>query len=605
MKKSIPTVMLLAGSAMLVLPVLADAPKAKLVPNDLAVKELAVGTCLFRDRGFTLQECPDVLKGVGFLSGPFADDPSERVVIASEGVVTVISPKSGPVSQANLLKEQGFAIDASIPEFQAWGKLGCDRASVWRKVAKAGEGIRFGKWAIVCDFDEANQRVERPTPKNRALVESLRKELTPEEVQDVNVTSPDYAVWIPPNPSKRQERTEAATHDTYNDHFQVIYDETRKCHYAFWTQATRESMPDHHTAFRKSTDGGRTWSPIRHLAGTTNTNRAETAKYIGASWQQPMLAKTGRLYVLWCRGYDHLMGGRYSDDGGQTWSEPQIVNFDPRTPREKAEKAGRAAWWCNWQRPLRLGPEGHFLVGSSRGGDGLEFWEFPNIDENPEIPDVKVVVHSNGDKALKVPKDETGHAICEEASIMRLPDGRLFAVMRATGGAAVWSESRDQGRSWRRPEQLRTEDGGRLIRHSVSPCPVYDWKGCEAGSGTYFGLFHLDVTDHRGPLYLVPGHFTPKAHQPVSFTGMPKLFEPRSHWNSYYTSYTTDPETGVGTLWYPDCAKYYLLGRDITADFIGEAQADNENHAPGSSRKFRTPTAFSRVSRVSPRRSRS
>ena len=45
------------------------------------------------------------------------------------------------------------------------------------------------------------------------------------------------------------------------------------------------------------------------------------------------------------------------------------------------------------------------------------------------------------------------------------------------------------------------------------------------------------------------------------------LFEPRSHWNSFYTSYTIAPD-GTGTLWYPDAAKFYLLGRDIMADLM-------------------------------------
>ena len=547
-------------------PALVAPAKAQLVPNALAARELDVGACLFRDRSFTLKECPAALKGAVYLAGPFADAPSVRAVVAASGIVTVISPKSGPVSQAALLKEQGFSVDESIPEFQAWGRLGCDKASVWRKYARKGEGISFGKWAVICDFDADNLRVERPTDKNRALMERLRRELTAEEVLDVNATSPDYAVWIPPHPSKRAARVKAATHDTYNDHFQVIYDERRNCHYAFWTQATREPMCDHHTAFRKSVDGGRTWSPIVHLAGTTNTNPALAGTCVSASWQQPMLAKGGRLYVLWSRGHDHKMAGRYSDDGGETWTAEELVDFDTRTPREVKEGALRAAWWCNWQRPLRLGPDGHFLVGSSRGKDGLEFWEFLNIDENPEVRDIRIAVHSNGDKALKVPPDENGRSVCEEASIVKLPDGRLFAVMRATGGAAVWSVSSDQGRTWMQPEQLRTKDGGELIRHSVSPCPVYDWKGCEAGSGVYFGLFHLEVTDHRGPLYLVPGTFNPAARQPVEFTGSPKLFEPRSHWNSFYTSYTDID--GKGTLWYPDAAKFYLLGRDITPDFF-------------------------------------
>ncbi len=69
------------------------------------------------------------------------------------------------------------------------------------------------------------------------------------------------------------------------------------------------------------------------------------------------------------------------------------------------------------------------------------------------------------------------------------------------------------------------------------------------------------MTDHRGPLFLVPGFFNPKAHQPVEFTGRPKLIVPRSHWNSLYASYTV--VDGEGILWYSDAAKFYLLGKVI------------------------------------------
>jgi nucleoside 2-deoxyribosyltransferase len=148
-------------------------------------------------------------------------------------------------------------------------------------------------------------------------------------------------VFIPPEPGKRHARVAAASHDTYNDHFQVLRDPARGCLYAFWTQATREPMCDHHIAFRRSDDGGHTWRPLQILAGTLSTNRSDLAHTPGASWQQPMLTKTGRLYVLWSRNPDHLVGGRYSDDGGETWSEPEIVAFDPRTPREKAENQQR------------------------------------------------------------------------------------------------------------------------------------------------------------------------------------------------------------------------------------------------------------------------
>ncbi len=538
-----------------------SAEKAQLERTTLVARTLKKGVTLFRDRTFALKECPKLLEGAPFLVGPFADAPSVRAKVLKGGEITVISPgmKYSTVSQEKLLREQGFELDASIPQFQAWGKWVVDKALVWRKVAKVGEEIVFGKWAIVCDFDAENMDVEVVSERSAALEKALTAELagTPRAdwVSDIMVTKPDFAVYIPQQ--RRNMKKMLETHDTYNDHFQVIWDERRKILYAFWTQATWEQLPDHHTAFRKSMDRGRTWTPLRAIAGdVAGTNRPQKA-----SWQQPMLTKSGRLYCLWSSGDGNKMKGIYSDDAGDTWSAEGTVPVDLRTEREIKEGRTHTGWWCNWQRPLRLGENGNYLVGSSRGGDGVEFWEFPNIDDDPEIKDIVVTRHCTGDKALKVPKDENGRAVCEEPAIMKLPDGRLFAVMRASGGAAVWSESRDCGKTWTQPEQLHTKDGGELIKHSVSPAPAYDWKGPEAGSGLYFGCFHLEVTDHRGPLFLVPGFFNPKAHQPVEFTGRPKLIVPRSHWNSLYASYTVID--GEGILWYPDAAKFYLLGKVI------------------------------------------
>ena len=149
------------------------APRAQLVPGTLAVRDLEVGACLFRDRSFTLKELPDQLKGSVFLAGPFADEPSVRAEVVRDGVLTVLSPEFGAVSQAKLLTEQGFVMDESIPAFQAWGKLAIDRARVWRKQVKKGDRITFGKWAVLCGFDASNMRVERATAKNKDLIERL------------------------------------------------------------------------------------------------------------------------------------------------------------------------------------------------------------------------------------------------------------------------------------------------------------------------------------------------------------------------------------------------------------------------------------------------
>ena len=155
------------------------------------------------------------------------------------------------------------------------------------------------------------------------------------------------------------------------------------------------------------------------------------------------------------------------------------------------------------------------------------------------------------------------HAV-EEACIVGLPDGRLFAVMRTSLGYPIWSVSEDDGQHWSRPEVLRERDGGAPILHPRSPCPIYDLDGPEARSGHY-ALFVHDTFDfngltsyqNRGPLYRRDGRFVAGAHQPVWFEG-PELFSPRESGNSFYTSYTA--LDGVGTLWFGD-GKFYLFGK--------------------------------------------
>ena len=161
----------------------------------------------------------------------------------------------------------------------------------------------------------------------------------------------------------------------------------------------------------------------------------------------------------------------------------------------------------------------------------------------------------------------------EEAAIVKLPDGRLFALMRSSLGWPVWSQSRDSGRTWSGLKALLDAEG-KPIPHPRSPCPLYDWKGLEAGSGKYFALVHMkfDFTaktayQTRGPLYLIAGEYDPTGDQPIRFAA-PKLFAPRKTGNSFYTSYTV--VDGQGVLWFND-RKYYLLGRKIGSEWFGDS----------------------------------
>ena len=382
---------------------------------------------------------------------------------------------------------------------------------------------------------------------------------------DIDVLPHDFTVFVPSQPGNR-----------FNDHFHVLEDPARGLLYAFWTQGSFETANDERVVFSKSADGGRSWTEPVMLAGSPSLDNPQPV----AAWQQPMISRSGRIYLLWNQETTvkkHLQGilcGRYSDDAGTTWSQPETVPFPIRFQADPQDPS-LPPIWCMWQRPLRFGQDGRYLAGCSRydrkGIARVEFWQYENIDEDPEIRDIRISFFNTGEQSFdssKVERDEAylprEGCITEEACIIGLPVGMIFAVMRTSIGHPVWSVSADNGHTWSRPEVLREKDGGPAILQPCSPCPIYDLKGPEARSGHY-ALFVHDAFDfnsptsyqNRGPLYRRDGVFVPGAHQPVWFEeGV--LFSPRETGNSFYTSFTA--LNGESVLWFGD-HKYYLFGK--------------------------------------------
>lgn len=413
------------------------------------------------------------------------------------------------------------------------------------------------------------------------------------ESPDPQVNRPDFTCYVPRQPYVEMARDRSVLDptlrgDSYNDHFQVIADKRRACLHAFWTQASWEGAEDQHIAYSRSADGGRTWTDVIVLAGS----ETRAAPHRRASWQQPMLSKSGRLYCLWNQQTTDLpphcgeLYGRYSDDGGETWGEVGRVPFDRRMDADPEDPSVPPSW-CNWQRPLRLGENGRFLVGCSRHGKApyddrygckVEFWQFDNLDEIKDVKDLKISYFATDRKAFSATSLErlggflASEPAVEEAGLVKLPDGRLFALMRSSVGSPVWAQSRDAGRTWSDPKILLDENG-KPIPHPRSPCPIYDWDGCEAASGLYFALVHNmfdfgntkgNAYQKRGPLYLIAGKFDPVGDQPIRFSA-PKPFAMRNSGNAFYTSYTK--VNGRGVLWFNDL-KYYLYGRYIGSEWM-------------------------------------
>ncbi len=72
----------------------------------------------------------------------------------------------------------------------------------------------------------------------------------------------------------------------------------------------------------------------------------------------------------------------------------------------------------------------------------------------------------------------------EVQPIVKLPDGRLFCVIRTSSGSPFWSVSADTGETWIQPRRLLRRDGGAPLLHPLSPCPL-----SQCGTARrYFGI---------------------------------------------------------------------------------------------------------------------
>lgn len=419
----------------------------------------------------------------------------------------------------------------------------------------------------------------------------------------LHITNPDYVVYVP-------SVDDDSVSDTGNEHF-LVFDGPGGSLMAVWTQSSQEcyspDLPaDQHIAFSRSDDEGVTWSKPRAIAGPARPSAAYMA-----SWGYPLVSRSGRIYVLYNQhigkhdSFYHHTGwvhGIYSDDGGNSWSAPQNVPV-ARSINDNPDLSYPPNMLC-WQKPLRLGTNNTYFAGFTRWSSNavhpnptsdwrshdarVEFMRFENVDDNPEPGNLKISWFAANENALSVPFP--GHpeaSACQEPTVVKLPDSRLFVVMRTAAGSPYWSQSSDGGETWTATRPLLRKDGGAPLLHPLSPCPMYDVGGNEAGSGRYVLFIHnhdghykqygpADTSNHRRPIYLTAGHFQPGADQPIWFDE-PKLFmdhdgvtlgmvgSPGRTDLALYASFTV--RKGKPVLWYPE-RKFFLLGRIIGEEWM-------------------------------------
>lgn len=411
-------------------------------------------------------------------------------------------------------------------------------------------------------------------------------------------TNPDCCVYSP-------ESLDSL--DASNQHF-LVFDGPNGSLMAIWTSHSVEGSGNHHIRFSSSEDQGSTWSESSVIAGSVTVDVENQA-----SWAFPMVSKSGRIYVLYNRstgvadwdtssafaneGLSHgwhyvtgLIEGIYSDDNGQSWSEPQTVEM-PRGSLDNPD-ASIPASWIVWQKPERLS-EGKYYVGYTRWVSPavrtpkhnasvlseesvVEFMRFENLDDDPEVASLDISYHAWGEKSLRVPYYNNPVMSCaQEPSIVPLPDGRLMVVIRTMSGYLWYSLSVDQGITWCNPRPLLYKDFGKPILHPLSCSPIYLLK-----NGVYVLFIHNndmrveglpdpefgDVALNRAPIYSVVGRYDENSEQPLVFDEPELFIDNRRAGETIYSTlalYGSHTNSGGRDIfWYPD-GKLFLLGKTL------------------------------------------
>ena len=442
--------------------------------------------------------------------------------------------------------------------------------------------LNFSPWllgATPANSTNLNEKIEGP-----ALQALLQEEMAR--------SKPDYVVYVP-------KSVDGSTFDTGNEHF-LVFDGPDGSLMSVWTQSSFEGAGDHRICFSRSADGGKSWSPPQRLAGSPRKGE----KPHQASWGFPMVNKSGRIYVAYNQyqgisDYHAQVTGTmdcvYSDDNGKTWSQPGTVPMK-RSPYDHPA-AKYPSNWIVWQKPI-LDLQGRWFTGFTRwvskavrtkphkapwdAESVVEFMRFMNLDDNPEPKDIKLEWSAAGDKALRV-----GHytnpllSVCQEPSLVRLPDQRLFCTLRTMTGYIWYSISADDGRTWCAPRPLLRQDLGKPILQPIFGCPIY-----RLADGRYLLVHHPafggfdpgnsgGMTSNRRPAFVAVGEFRAKAEQPIWFSESKLLMDndgvgigPLKRVDiGSYTSFTT--RLGENVLWHPE-RKFFLLGKRITPEFLTE-----------------------------------
>ncbi len=242
----------------------------------------------------------------------------------------------------------------------------------------------------------------------------------------------------------------------------------------------REGDARQHIVATSSEDQGRTWSPMRDI---------EPLGPPEASWAMPLKIPSGRVYVFYTYNKDNVeklpgwegpgrhrvdtlgyLAYKYSDDHGQTWSQERfyVPMRKMRIDRENGTE-GKVLFFWGVGKPIIH--DGTVYLGAAKVGDfntvgfmaeseGI-FLKSDNILEESDPGKIRWETLPHGDVGLRAPLGP----IADEANLVALSDGSLYATYRTIEGHNCHAYSRDGGSTWEDQQYASYFPGGPLFKH--------------------------------------------------------------------------------------------------------------------------------------------
>lgn len=284
------------------------------------------------------------------------------------------------------------------------------------------------------------------------------------------------------------------------------------------TSGGDEGATSEHVVATRSTDFGRTWSP---LIAIEQSGPPESA------YATMLKTPYGRIYAFYNYNKDNIrevkqidgtmekrvdtLGAfvfKYSDDNGRSWSTARYEIPVRETDIDRRNVyGGKVRFFWQVGRPLvdrgavyvtlhKVGNFGPEFIAESEGN----FLRSDNILTERDPAKIHWDTLPDGDIGLRSPVG----AIAEEQSIVALSDGGLFTVYRTATDYPVQAYSRDQGHTWTQPEFMTYGPGARKVKNTRAANFVWN-----AGNGRYLYWFHNHggntVQSQRNPAWLAAG----------------------------------------------------------------------------------------------------